>query len=52
MEKKNQFKDDLRRLCDTRSKLLNETKKVPETQKELANLSVYGVINNQQTKGV
>ena len=48
MEKENQFKDDLRRLCDTRSKLPNETKKVPETQKELANLSVYGTTDSEE----
>ena len=48
MKKENQFKDDLRRLCDTRSKLLNETEKVPETQKELANLSVYDTTDSEE----
>lgn len=43
MEKKNQFKDDLRRVQCKRGKLLNEAEKVPEKQKEVAKTTEYAV---------
>lgn len=43
MEKKNQFKDDLKRVQCKRGKLLNGAEKVPEKQKEVAKTTEYAV---------
>ena len=52
MEKKDHLNSDFKRSFSERSKLISETEKVPETQKEVANSPFYDMTDNRQAKGV
>lgn len=51
MEKKDHLIADLKRSLSERGELITKAEKVPETQKEVANLTFYDMVHNLQVKG-